>query len=104
MPKPLKLAFGSFKSSESIKSIAICSKLEIASDPSWYSFSDSYYGLAPHIHTKPIGGTEFIDVSLPENFSPDGDGLGIYTHCLNCGGDGTYEGIQLEVKAESKEG
>ncbi|MDC4818615.1 hypothetical protein NQ849_15130 [Acinetobacter baumannii] len=62
-----------------------------------------YYGLAPHIHTKPIGGTEFIDVSLPENFSPDGDGLGIYTHCLYCGGDGTYEGIKIEVKAESKE-
>lgn len=46
---------------------------------------------------------QFIDVSLPENFSPDGDGLGIYTHCLYCGGDGTYEGIKIEVKAESKE-
>lgn len=62
-----------------------------------------YYDLAPHIHRKPIGGTEFINVSLPENFSPDGDGLGIYTHCLYCGGDGTYEGIKIEVKAESKE-
>lgn len=64
----------------------------------------SYYGLAPHIHTKPIGGTVFLDESFPENFSPDGDGLGMYTHCLNCGGDGTFEGTQLEVKAESKEG
>ena len=35
----------------------------------------------PHIHTKPIGGTEFIDVSLPENFSPDGDGLA-YIHTV----------------------
>ena len=48
----------------------------------------------PHIHTKPIGGTEFIDVSLPENFSPDGDGLGIYTHCLNCG-------VMAHMKASS---
>lgn len=39
----------------------------------------------PHIHTKPIGGTVFLDGSLPENFCPDGDGLGMYTHCLNCG-------------------
>ena len=39
----------------------------------------------PSYSYKPIGGTEFIDVSLPENFSPDGDGLGIYTHCLNWG-------------------
>lgn len=50
-----------------------------------------------------LGGTVFLNESLPENFCPDGDGLGMYTHCLNCGGDGTYEGTQLEVKAESKE-
>ena len=49
-----------------------------------------YYGLAPHVHTKAIDGTEFTG-EVPENFSPDGDGLGIYTHCLNCGGDGCYE-------------
>lgn len=56
-----------------------------------------YYGLGPHIHTNPIGGTEFLDAPLLENFSPDGDGLGVYTHCLNCGGDGTYEGVVLEA-------
>jgi hypothetical protein len=42
-----------------------------------------YYGLAPHVHTKPIDGTEFTG-EIPENFSPDGDGMGIYTHCLHC--------------------
>ncbi|MFW2015404.1 hypothetical protein [Acinetobacter bereziniae] len=55
-----------------------------------------YYGLAPHIHTKPIGGTEFLDKPYPSNFSPDGDGMGVYTHCLYCGGDGTVEGVVLE--------
>lgn len=40
-----------------------------------------YYGLAPHVHTKPIGGTEFTG-EYPENFCPDGDGMGVYTHCL----------------------
>jgi hypothetical protein len=48
-----------------------------------------YYGLAPHIHTKPIFGTEILDQPYPENFSPDGDGMGIWTHCLNCGADGS---------------
>ena len=61
-----------------------------------------YYGLGPHIHTKPIGGTEFLDAPLPENFSPDGDGLGVYTHCLNCGGDGTFDGVVLEPKADTE--
>lgn len=42
-----------------------------------------YYGLAPHVHTKPIDGTEFTG-EIPENFSPDGDGMGVYTHCLYC--------------------
>ena len=50
-----------------------------------------YYGLAPHIHTQPIGGTVFTNDPYPENFSPDENGLGIYTHCLNCGADGSYE-------------
>ncbi|UUM29303.1 hypothetical protein NQU59_11150 [Acinetobacter colistiniresistens] len=63
----------------------------------------SYYGLAPHIHTKPIDGTVFLDEPFPENFSPDEDGLGVYTHCLNCGGDGTYDGVVLEPKADAEE-
>ena len=57
----------------------------------------------PSYSHKANWGTVFLNESLPENFCPDGDGLGMYTHCLNCGGDGTYEGTQLEVKAESKE-
>lgn len=48
-----------------------------------------YYGLAPHIHTKPIGGTEFLPEPYPENFSPDGDGTGVWTHCLDCGAGGS---------------
>ncbi|ENX48597.1 hypothetical protein F943_02129 [Acinetobacter ursingii NIPH 706] len=24
--------------------------------------------------------------------------LGVYTHCLNCGGDGTYGGTSIEAK------
>jgi len=56
-----------------------------------------YYGLAPHVHTKPIDGTVFTG-EIPENFSSDGDGLGVYTHCLNCGGDGTYGGTSIEAK------
>ncbi|WP_151817411.1 hypothetical protein [Acinetobacter ursingii] len=56
-----------------------------------------YYGLAPHVHTKPIDGTVFTG-EIPENFSSDGDGLGVYTHCLNCGGDGTYEGTSIEAE------
>lgn len=54
-----------------------------------------YYGLAPHIHTQLICGTEFTKEPHPANFSPDGDGLGVYTHCLKCGGDGTYEGVVI---------
>ena len=46
-----------------------------------------YIGLAPHKHT--VDGTEFLDESLPENFSADpGGGTGVYTHCLVCGADG----------------
>lgn len=60
-----------------------------------------YYGLAPHVHTKPIDGTVFTG-EIPENFSPDEeeDGLGVYTHCLNCGGDGTYEGTSIEAEGD----
>ncbi|MEG0693898.1 MAG: hypothetical protein RR444_12555 [Oscillospiraceae bacterium] len=29
-------------------------------------------------------------------------GLGVYTHCLNCGGDGTYDGVVLEPKADAE--
>lgn len=54
-----------------------------------------YYGLAPHTHKQPLFGTEFTG-EIPANFSPDGDGMGIYTHCLYCGGDGTCEGVVLE--------
>lgn len=61
-----------------------------------------YYGLGPHTHKDGIlGSTEFTG-EIPENFSPDGDGLGVYTHCLNCGGDGTYEGVVLEPKADTE--
>lgn len=50
-----------------------------------------YYGLAPHTHIKGIlGSTEFTG-EIPENFSPDSDGLGLYTHCLNCGADGNED-------------
>ena len=57
-----------------------------------------YYGLAPYTHQQGVlGSTEFIG-EIPDNFSPDGDGLGVYTHCLNCGGDGTFDGVVLEPK------
>ena len=62
----------------------------------------NYYGLGPHTHKDGIlGSTEFTG-EIPENFSPDGDGLGVYTHCLNCGGDGTYDGVVLEPKADTE--
>ena len=62
-----------------------------------------YYGLGPHTHKEGVlGGTEFTG-EIPDNFSPDGDGLGVYTHCLNCGGDGTYDGVVLEPKADAEE-
>ena len=61
-----------------------------------------YYGLGPHTHKDGIlGSTEFTG-EIPENFSPDDDGLGVYTHCLNCGGDGTYDGVVLEPKADTE--
>ncbi len=43
-----------------------------------------YYGHAPHIHTQPLGGTEFTG-EVPECFVPDPDapGLGTY-HCPAC--------------------
>ncbi len=43
-----------------------------------------YYGLAPHVHTQRLGGTEFTG-EVPENFEPDPDapGLGTY-YCPNC--------------------
>ena len=49
-------------------------------------YSDSYYGLAPHEHTYAVdgtillGGTNFLDVPMPENFTPDPDapGLGVW--------------------------
>ena len=57
-----------------------------------------YYGLAPHTHQQGVlRSTEFIG-EIPGNFSPDGDGLGVYTHCLNCGGDGTFDGVVLGPK------
>ncbi|MFW2034177.1 hypothetical protein [Acinetobacter junii] len=61
-----------------------------------------YYGLAPHTHQQGVlGSTEFIG-EIPDNFSPDGDGLGVYTHCLNCGGDGTFDGVVLEPKTDAE--
>ena len=49
-----------------------------------------YYGLAPHTHKNgPMAGSTIIDPkeNWPDNFSEDDEcpGLGIYTHCLNCG-------------------
>lgn len=51
-----------------------------------------FYGVAPHIcHWKigtPIGQSVLLPKEQwPENFRPDQevDGLGVYTHCLNCG-------------------
>lgn len=46
-----------------------------------------YYGLAPHTHTKAIGGTVFSSEPLPENYRPDINDpfSGIYTHCMSCG-------------------
>ncbi|MGY8624275.1 hypothetical protein [Chromobacterium violaceum] len=43
-----------------------------------------YYGLAPHVHTQPLGGTVFVG-EAPPNFEPDPDapGLGTY-YCPNC--------------------
>ena len=61
-----------------------------------------YYGLEPHVHTKIIGGTEFLSEPYPENFSPDGDGLGVWTHCLSCGGDGTYDGVSIEAQEQGQ--
>lgn len=59
-----------------------------------------YYGLAPHTHK--INGTEFTS-EVPENFSPDGDGMGVYTHCLYCGGDGSEMNLSEEVVRSLKE-
>ncbi|MCH4245664.1 hypothetical protein [Acinetobacter gerneri] len=59
-----------------------------------------YYGLAPHIHERPIFSTEFLNKPLPANFIPDEDGkgeTGIYSHCLYCGGDGTAEGVLMRM-------
>ncbi|MGR2681604.1 hypothetical protein [Chromobacterium haemolyticum] len=42
------------------------------------------YGHAPHVHTKPVGGTVFVG-EPPANFIPDPDapGLGTY-YCPSC--------------------
>lgn len=55
-----------------------------------------YYGTAPHTHYKHNGvliGTAFASPEeWPENFEPDpeAEGYGTYTHCLNCGADGSF--------------
>lgn len=43
-----------------------------------------YYGHAPHVHIRPVGGTVFIG-DPPDNFIPDPDapGLGTY-YCPSC--------------------
>ncbi|WP_151812571.1 hypothetical protein [Acinetobacter bereziniae] len=41
-----------------------------------------YYGLAPHKHS--IDSTDFVKGEYPENFSPEDDGAGVWTHCLEC--------------------
>ena len=51
-----------------------------------------YYGLAPHDQDP-----------WTENFSPDGDGMGVYTHCLYCGGDGSEMNLSEEVVKSLKE-
>ena len=62
-----------------------------------------YYGLAPHTHSKTINGTEILQAPYPSNFSPDGDGMGVYTHCLYCGGDGSEMDLSEEVVKSLKE-
>ena len=62
-----------------------------------------YYGLAPHTHTKQLLDTELSDQPYPANFSPDGDGMGMYTHCLYCGGDGSEMDLSEEVVKSLKE-
>lgn len=62
-----------------------------------------YYGLAPHTHSKPINGTEILQAPYPSNFSPDGDGMGVWTHCLYCGGDGSEMDLPEEVVSSLKE-
>lgn len=48
-----------------------------------------YMGLAPHKHTiNRWTGTEFDKrEDYPANFSETEEGMGIYTHCLECGSD-----------------
>lgn len=51
-----------------------------------------YFGLAPHINDP-----------WTENFSPDSDGTGIYTHCLYCGADGSEMDLPEEIIESLKE-
>lgn len=45
-----------------------------------------YYGLGPH---KPTLDAEAEKAPLPENFTLEENGHGVYSHCLSCGaGDG----------------
>ena len=39
----------------------------------------------------------------PRSFADaDGDGLGVWTHCLSCGGDGTYDGVSIEAQEQNQ--
>lgn len=62
-----------------------------------------YFGLAPHVHTPQLLGTELLNQPYPENFSPDSDGMGVYTHCLYCGADGSEMDLSEEVVRSLKE-
>ena len=66
-----------------------------------------YYGLAPH---KSALDAEAEKAPLPENFTPDEDGIGVYTHCLVCGADGrpivktAIEELKQRIEMKKSEG
>lgn len=70
-------------------------------------------GLAPHTHVGQhmIGSTQFLDKShYPANFSIDPDangdanGVGTYTHCLNCGAPNNEVDVDLEQQIKYWQG